>query len=144
MSSLLVFLLLAPCLSFLLPVSVQRGRGAPHLADLSNRVLVLETKQDNIETRLAEIKNDIGEVRKEISKSNEKLSKEIGEVRKEIRESNEKLSKEMRESNEKLFKEIRESNEKIMGRFTFLYVFLAAFVTATGMANYKDFSAFFK
>jgi len=57
-----------------------------------------------------------------------------------MKEVNDKLSKQIQEANEKLSKDIKEVNNKIIP----LYVFLAVFSTAIGMANLKDLVAFAK
>ena len=109
-------------------------------ADLNDRVVILETEMLGIKKELTEIKNENRETKKElkelIKESNESLSKEIKDLSKEIKD----LSKETKESIASLSKEIKDLNNK----FTPIYVFMAVFTTATVMANFKDFAAFFK
>jgi len=138
-------------------------------SDFNDRLVVLETEMKETKENHKELSRGIKDLSKKMDDGNEKMSKDlkdlskelkddIKDLSKEMKEANEKMSKEMKEDIKDLSKEMKEANEKISkdikdlskeikdinNKFIPLYVFLAVFSTATGMANFKDFVAFFK
>ena len=109
-------------------------------ADLNDHVVILETEMSGIKKELIEIKNENRETKKELKELITGLSKEMKESNASLSKEIKELWKETKESIASLSKEIKDLNNK----FTPIYVFMAVFTTATGMANFKDFAAFFK
>ena len=122
-----------------------------HSDDLKDRVVVLDTKTEVIE-------NSSERLSTEMKEGNQRLSAQIEAVSAEIKAENDKLSTKIEEVNDKLRHYIDfcrftssilqkvDSSEikKVNNSFVPIYVFLALFTTATGMANFKDLAAFLK
>ena len=95
---------------------------------------------DRVETEMRGVKDGLQALRGGMQQGNERLSQEIKALRGEMQQGNERLSKEVSKEIRALSKEIKDLSNK----FTPIYVFLAVTTTATGMANFKHFVAFFK
>ena len=147
MNSVVLMLLFLPQLwSFSVYPGAKENRFTSELrsAELNDRVVVLETEmsgmKDDVQALRGEMQQGTDRLSQEIKELNKQLSQEIKEVSKEIKEVNKQLSQEIKEVNKQLSQEIKDLSNK----FTPIYVFLAVTATATGMANFKDFVAFFK
>jgi len=127
-------------------------------SDFNDRLVVLETEMKETKENHKELSRGIKDLSKKMDDGNEKMSKDLKDLSKELKDDIKNLSKEMKEATKEmkeeikdLSKEMKEVNKKlskdikdVSNKFIPLYVFLAVFSTATGMANFKDFVAFFK
>ena len=129
-----------------------------HSDDLKDRVVVLDTKTEVIENSSERLSTEMKEGNQRLSAQIEAVSAEIKAVSAEIKAENDKLSTKIEEVNDKLrhfidfcrftssiLQKVDSSEiKKVNNSFVPIYVFLALFTTATGMANFKDLAAFLK
>ena len=117
----------------------------PQLAQLPERVSVLETKVENINEKLIDLKSDVKEMHDCLDRTGEKLDAKLCEMQDEYRanslkffEHSDKLHAEDVETHSKLGSRIDEL-EKIKNKYTMYAMIALAFAAGTGWLNSVSF-----
>jgi chromosome segregation ATPase len=117
----------------------------PQMAQLPERVSVLETKVENINEKLIDLKGDVKEMHECLDQTRDKVMTELSKMQEEYRSNSEKFF----EHTDKLHAEDVESHGKLAGRISDLekikskwtmYAMVAlAFAAGTGWLNSVSF-----